>query len=447
LFQIFRKAEPCKSGQAKTSPFVAQWLAVMQIRPTNKLPLHMSLAGNSASGPSLGRLLKIMFVLWLAGVAVRMTILAMPPVIPQVHSELHMSETEVGLLIGLPLAIFAIAAVPGSLLIARIGVSVAVLLGMVIAAVAGAARAAAIDVWTLYAAAVATGFGVAIMQPGLPTLVRDWLPSRVALGTIAYTSGMLLGASFPPILTIPYVLPLVGGSWRLDLVVWAVPALLIAPLFFLLSPKGKDPASARTTIGGRWWPDFKNPLIWLLGLTFGSNNSPYFATNAFLGDYLSSEHKSELLGPALGWLNGSQVVALAVLLLMSNRFQGRAWPFLMFGPLMLAAFLVMIFFPSALGIIGSAGLIGFTAAITLTATLALPPLLCAPGDVPRTAAGMFTVSYTCAIVIPTISGALWDVTGKPWTTFIPACLCAVALTVLGFVVTRYPAHIEAAPSR
>jgi CP family cyanate transporter-like MFS transporter len=322
-----------------------------------------------------------------------------------------------------------------------------VILGMVIAAVAGAARAAAIDVWTLYAAAIATGFGVAIMQPGLPTLVRDWLPNRVALGTIAYTAGMLMGASFPPILTIPYVLPLVGGSWRLDLVVWAVPALLIAPLFFLLSPRGEDRASARTTTGGRWWPDFKNPLIWLLGLTFGSNNSPYFATNAFLGDYLSSEHKPELLGPALGWLNGSQVVALVVLLLMSNRFQGRAWPFLIFGPLMLAAFLAMIFFPSTLGIVGSAGLIGFTAAITLTATLALPPLLCAPGDVPRTAAGMFTVSYTCAIVIPTISGALWDVTGKPWTTFIPACLCAVALTVLGFAVTRYPAHIETAPAQ
>ena len=60
-------------------------------------------------------------VLWLAGVAMRMTILAMPPVIPLVHEELHMSETQVGLLIGLPLALFAIAAVPGSLLIARIG--------------------------------------------------------------------------------------------------------------------------------------------------------------------------------------------------------------------------------------------------------------------------------------------------------------------------------------
>ncbi len=128
----------------------------------------------------------------------RMTILAMPPVIPLVHDELHMSETQVGLLIGLPLSMFALAAVPGSLLIARIGSKLAVLLGMVIAALAGAARGLAIDVATLYRAAIATGFGVAIMQPGLPTLVREWLPSRIALGTIAYTSGMLMGATFPP---------------------------------------------------------------------------------------------------------------------------------------------------------------------------------------------------------------------------------------------------------
>ena len=71
-------------------------------------------AGNSAAGLSFGRLLKILFLLALAGVAMRMTILAMPPVIPLVHRELHMSETQVGLLVGLPLALFAIAAVPGS---------------------------------------------------------------------------------------------------------------------------------------------------------------------------------------------------------------------------------------------------------------------------------------------------------------------------------------------
>jgi CP family cyanate transporter-like MFS transporter len=396
----------------------------------------------SRDGLPVGRLIKLMFVLWLAGVAMRMTILAMPPVIPQVHAELHMSETQVGLLIGLPLMLFAIAAVPGSLLIARIGSGLAVIVGMVIAALASGARAAAFDVATLYTASIATGFGVAIMQPAMPTLVRAWLPGHIALGTIAYTSGMLMGSMFSTVLTIPVVLPLLGGSWRRDLVFWAVLALLIPPVFAVLSPKAGQQNAGASAIGGRWWPDWKNPAVWLLGLTFGSNNSAFFTTNAFLGEFLSSQGKPELLGAALGWLNGAQIITPIILLLMANRMQRRAWPFLIFGPLLLLSFLGLMFIPSTLWIIINSAMVGFTTAITLIATLALPPVLAAPADVPRTAAGMFTVSYTIAIIIPTISGALWDATGLPWTAFVPLCVCAVVLTVLGTVVARYKPAFE-----
>ncbi len=399
----------------------------------------------SRDGLSTGRLVRLMFVLWLAGVAMRMTILAMPPIIPLVHNELHMSETEVGLLVGLPLAVFALAAVPGSLLIARIGASLAVVVGMVIAALAGAARGAAVDVTTLYLAAIATGFGVAIMQPALPTLVREWLPSRIALGTIAYTSGMLVGATFAPALTIPYVLPLAGNSWRLDLVLWAAPAILIAPLFHQLSPKDTKQAGGRATSGGRWWPNWRDPLIWLLGITLGTNNSSYFSTNAFLGEYLTNLGKPQYLGAALAWLNGLQILAPFVLFFVADRLQRRAWPYLIFGPMLLAGFAGLIVVPTAFGVIVAAALIGFTTAVTLTATLALPPLLSAPEDLPRTAAGMFTISYSLAIVIPTVSGALWDATARPWTAFVPLCLCAVVLTVLGVVLTRYQPAGETLP--
>jgi cyanate permease len=55
---------------------------------------------------------------------------------------------------------------------------------------------------------------------------------------------------------------------------------------------------------------------------------------------------------------------------------------------------------------------------------------------------MLTIAYTCAIVIPTICGALWDLTGQPWAAFVPLCLCAVALTVLGSIVAKYRAAGE-----
>jgi MFS transporter, CP family, cyanate transporter len=407
----------------------------------------MPSAGKFAAGPSSGGLSKLLFLLFLAGVALRMTILAMPPVIPLVHDELHMSETQVGLLVGLPLALFAIAAVPGSLLIARFGTRLAVIAGMLIAAIASGTRGAAIDVPTLYAAAVAMGFGVAIMQPGMPTLVREWLPYRVGLGTIAYTSGMLIGSTISSALTIPYVLPLLHGSWRIDMVFWAVPAFLIVPVFYLLAPKRSDAQTEKAGIGGRWWPDWRDPLTWLLGFTLGSNNSAFFSTNAFLGEYLASLGRTDLLGQAFAWLNGMQIAAPFILLLMTNRFERRAWPFLLFGPILLASFLTLMFVPTLPGIIVATALIGFTTAISFTPILALPALLSTPGDVPRTSAGMFTVSYTCAIIIPTISGALWDATGRPWTAFLPLCLCAVALTVFGTVVVRHRTPAEKTAGR
>jgi CP family cyanate transporter-like MFS transporter len=402
-------------------------------------------AGEPATEPlhtRSGCTLRYLVLLGLGGVAMRIPILAIPPVIPQIHRDLALTETQVGLLVGLPLAMFALAAVPGSLLIARIGLRAAVLIGMVVAAAAGAARGAAFDIWSLYAAVIATGIGVAVVQPAMPTLVRTWLPEKIGLGSVAFTSGMLIGATLPPILTGPLVLPLVGGSWRLNLVAWAALAILIPPLFLFMSPKASKAEARPLAPGQPWWPDWRDPKIWLLGLTLGTNNSAYFSTNAFVGDYLISIGHAESINAALDWLNGSQLVSLVVLFALAGRLHRAAWPFLIFGPILFASLLGMIYLPSATGIVVNAALIGFTTAFTLTAALALPAVLAKAADVPRTAAGMFTISYACAIVIPTVCGALWDLTGKAWSVWIPLAACAAALTVLGTIVTRQPSAAE-----
>src|SRR6266508_154418 len=61
-------------------------------------------------------------LLWLAGNALRLTILAVPPVVAMIRDELAMSATEVGLLSSIPPALFAVAVLIGSLLVARLGV-------------------------------------------------------------------------------------------------------------------------------------------------------------------------------------------------------------------------------------------------------------------------------------------------------------------------------------
>jgi len=389
-----------------------------------------------SSDPSPAGMFRLLCLLWLGGVAARVAILAVPPVSPLIHDDLHLSETQVGLLIGLPLGLFAVAAVPGSLLVARIGERRTMLIGLALTALASAGRSASLDALTLYVATALTGFGVAVMQPALPALVRAWLPARVGLATAVYTNGMVIGATLGPALTIPFVLPWVGGSWRLDLVVWSALIGVIAVVFAGFAP-GVAPAKPGAAAAmQRWWPDWKDPLIWLLGLAFGSTNALYFGANAFLPDYLVAQGRPDLVGAALAWLNGSQLIASFTLLWVADRVHRRAWPYWVFGTISLAVFPAVVLSGGA-WIVLAAGILGIAAAVPFVLLLALPPALSAPGDVHRTAAGMFTISYAGAVVVPVVSGALWDLTGAAWTTFVPLGVCAVTMTVLGARLTRY----------
>jgi CP family cyanate transporter-like MFS transporter len=126
-------------------------------------------------------------LLWLAGNGLRLTILAVPPVIAMIRDDLRLSATQVGLLSSIPPAMFAIAALAGSLLVARMGVTVALVGGLLVVAVGSALRGFATNYAVLLATTVLMSAGVAIMQPIMPTTVRRWLPRRIGFGTALYT--------------------------------------------------------------------------------------------------------------------------------------------------------------------------------------------------------------------------------------------------------------------
>ncbi len=363
-------------------------------------------------------------LLWLAGSGLRMTILAMPPVIPLIHDDLHLSETQVGIVSGLPPVLFALAAVPGSLLIARFGALPTLITGLFATALGSALRGAWPSIGMLYAATVVTGFGVAIMQPSLPPLVRNWLPHRIGFGTALYTNGLLVGEILPVALTLPLVLPLVGGSWRLAFVAWGVPCTLVAIVILALAPR-------RAAAGGiarprRWWPNWRSGQLWRLGLMLGGVNAMYFTTNAFIPDYLHYAGHGELISAALSALNISQLPASLLLLAVAGRIVGRAWPYVACALLCFAAVLGIMLGNGPV-IVASAGLIGFADAAVLVLMLALPPLLSRPDDVHRMSAGMFTISYSCAVATPVVSGLAWDMSASGITAFVPIGLWAFVL--------------------
>jgi len=390
---------------------------------------------------NVSQTLQLLLLLWCAGAALRIPILGVPPLVPHIRAALSMSETEVGLLIGLPLAMLALASIPGSLIVSRLGATRTMIAGLGVTALAAASRSLAPDAVLLYAATMTMGFGMAIAQPALPALVHEWMPRRLSVATAAFTNGSLLGAVTTSYFTIPFVLPMVGQSWRLALAVWAVPIALAALIVAVFAPPPVVQPAA-SLMARRWWPDWGHPLTWILGLTFGCNNCIYFGINAFVPDYLDLFGRGDLITAALTALNLAQLFASSMLIFMAEHFQRRAWTYLIGGP---AAFtgVVGVLFADGYWAVSFVALAGFATAINFIVMLSLPAVLSRKHDAHRTAAGMFTIAFAMSVAIPVVSGALWDLTGLPWMAFVPALLCAVGLTLVGPILVRFPVPDEA----
>lgn len=364
-------------------------------------------------------------LLWLLGIDLRLTILAVPPVLPLIHRDLHLDEKLVAALTGLPVLLFGIAAVPGSLLIARIGARRAVIAGILLVAFGSALRGVGPSVPMLFAMTAVMGAGVAVMQPALPTLVGSWFAARVPLATAVYANGLLIGEMLSASLTIPFVLPLLGGSWEASFVLWSIPVLVTAPLVLFSTPH----VEPRGPVRARWWPDWGDIRTWQLGFLLGGCSALYFGCNAFLPDYLHAIGRPDLVDAGLTALNAGQLPASFLIMLVGRRLVGRKAPFIVMalvGLVSLAGLLV----PSAPVMIAAAALIGFAAACVLILTLALPPLLARADDVHRLAAGMLALGYSTTFVVPYLGGAVWDATHRTEAALLPGVVGALMVVAM-----------------
>jgi MFS transporter, CP family, cyanate transporter len=372
-------------------------------------------------------------LLWLGGFCLRVTLLAVPPVIPQIHRQLGLDEKGISILTGLPVLLLAVAAVPGALLIARLGPRRALIIGLIAIAAGSALRGAGPSLQLLFAATLVMGVGVAVSQPTFPTLTRDWFPLRVALATAAYSNGLLVGEMVPASLTGLLVLPALHNSWPLSFAFWSLPVLVTALLVARFTAHlPQDPVVPR-----RWWPDFRSPRLWQVGVVMGCGSAAYFGTNAFLPDFVVATGRSGLKDAALTAINVCQLPASLIVLLLPGRLLGRRWPFLASGGLIALGSVLLAVSPGA-WVVAWAGLVGFAAAVALVLTLALPPLLAGPGDVHRFSAGAFLIIYSCSFAGPLLGGAAWDATGLPTTPFL-------ALAALGLLMTALSLSLPVLP--
>ena len=381
-------------------------------------------------------------MLWLAGIDLRVTVLAVPPVVPLIHRTLAMSEAAVGALNGLPLLLLGAAAVGGSLLIARIGARRAWMAGLLLIAAGSAARGVGPSEAMLFGMTFVMGLGVAVCQPAAPTIVGEWFPRSIGFATAVYVNGLLVGETLSAALTIPYVLPTLHDSWELSLVFWSLPAWLAIALFAAI---GRNEAPHQTG-AVRWLPDWHDRFMWRLGIILAGASVTYWSANTFIPDYLREFGRADLIEPCLTVLNAAQLPGSFLTLFVADRLAGRRDVFLTIGIVALASILIFLVAPGWIAVV-AIGFLGASTSFTMVMVLALPPMVTEHHNVHRLSAGILTISYCGTFLGNLAGGALWDATHAPLASFVPAILGTLALTLLSFALVIPSVGTEGAVAR
>ncbi len=365
-------------------------------------------------------------MLWLAGIDLRLTLLAVPPVIPLIHRDLHLNESGIAALSNLPVLVLAGSSVFGALLTTRLGARRAMVVGLWVIALASALRGVGPSIAMLFAATFVMGVGIALIQPAFPSLARAWFGARSALGTGIWANGLLCGEAISASLTIPFILPLVGGSWERSFFAWSIPVGLTALALGVM----RDPDDGTAAANGTWLPNFRDRRVWLLGVFQSAASMTYFGANTFLPDFLHATGQGGLVGATLAALNIGQLPASIAVGFIPMRILGRRATSLLVAALIVAAIAGVVLYGGGVAI-AAAALLGLTGAYVLTMSFALPALIAPPGEIARLAAGTFTLGYTISFLTTLLSGAAWDATHAPAAAFVPMLAAAVIVAVLG----------------
>ncbi|HTK06628.1 MAG TPA: MFS transporter [Ktedonobacteraceae bacterium] len=377
----------------------------------------------------------------LVGINLRTALLGVPPILPLLSHDLHLSYTETGLLTSLPTLVMGIAALPVGILIGRVrgGGRAMVAFGLVLLTLGAALRAIWPAVVPLYCFTALLSLGSACSQTAIPTLARQWFAKQIGLATALYTDGLVIGETLGAALTIPLMLSWLGrDAWASSFVFWSIPIAITLLLWLWLAPPTYTAEQVAETIPSTPATSARKPAQinpWTLGLLLGGAQLIYFGTNAWVAPYNQAIHASSFTWLALGTLNAAQLPASLAVTLFADKLVGRQTPFVICGVLCLIALAGWIWTPVFLEPLWAA-LVGGTSIFIYTLGLALPALLAKQEEVAQWTGRMLTVGYLFAFLGPFIGGWLWDITHIPAIAFLPLALAAGVVLMLGLLLPR-----------
>jgi CP family cyanate transporter-like MFS transporter len=360
----------------------------------------------------------------------RSVILAVPPVLPAIRSDLHLSYTLSGALTAIPVVCLGAAAIPGALLAARLGPRLLIGLAMLGLGAGALLRLPPPAALFLFGGTVLMSLAVATAQPAVAVLVRGWFPARVQATSTAYGIAMAVGALIAASLTV-YLLPLAG--WRGCFLVWALPPLAVGLAWLRLAPRDaggpREPHQLGRTARG--------PLAWYLAALFGCQSMTYFGASTWI-PFLLGHAGAGNVALTLLFLNAAGLPLQVALAFIARPWARSRLFYVASGALLLAGsvgFLLELHLDTLAWFWAS--LLGIGGAMNFSGAFALPPLAARSGpEAASLTAIMMTAGYAISFLGPLLGGILLDRTGVLSAPFALFAAGGVLLVLLGVVLPR-----------
>src|SRR5699024_9942956 len=165
----------------------------------------------------------------------RPTITSIGPIIGVIRDDTGLTNGAAGLLTSLPLIAFAIMSPLAPKIANRYTNEIAMLIGLFILFLGIQIRSISI-IGLIFAGTLLIGFGIAVLNVLLPSVIKDKFPTKIGLMTSIYTTAMGIVAALATGVSVPFAVSFDWG-WQLTLIFWAIPTVLAIGFWIYLAIK------------------------------------------------------------------------------------------------------------------------------------------------------------------------------------------------------------------
>jgi MFS transporter, CP family, cyanate transporter len=188
------------------------------------------MAEHTAAGPRRSyQTVLLVVAVTAAGFNLRTAVSNLPPLFPDLQTQLHLSSAALSLLAATPVICFGAAAAPAAWLNRRFGEEVVLLVALAILTAGLLLRGVAPDVM-LFPGTVLAASAIAVLNVLLSSMIKRRRPDRAGSLISTYLTALCVGAIIASLLAVP-LYPASGGSLGFSLGVWAAPAALATLLW------------------------------------------------------------------------------------------------------------------------------------------------------------------------------------------------------------------------